>query len=71
MANVILNIEGMHCGGCATGIQMITSGMDGVTSSFVDLDAKKGTIEYDDTKVKPEAMIAAIKELGYTATVAA
>ncbi len=71
MANVTLNIEGMHCGGCATGIQMITSGMDGVTSSFVDLDAKKGTIEYDETKVKPEAMIAAIKELGYTATVAA
>lgn len=71
MANVTLNIEGMHCGGCATGIQMITSGMDGVTSSFVDLDAKKGTIEYDESKVKPEAMIAAIKELGYTATVAA
>lgn len=71
MANVTLNIEGMHCGGCATGIQMITSGMDGVTSSFVDLDAKKGTIEYDETKVKPEAMIEEIKKLGYSATVAA
>lgn len=71
MATVTLDITGMHCGGCATGIQMITEGIDGVTKSFVDLDAKKGTIEYDETKVKPEAMIAEIAKLGYGATVAA
>ncbi len=70
MTSLTLNIEGMHCGGCATGIQMITSGMDGVSSSFVDLDAKKGTIEYDEAKVKPEEIISEIGKLGYTATVA-
>jgi copper chaperone CopZ len=69
MATVNLDIQGMHCGGCATGIQMITEGMDGVTKSFVDLDAKKGTFEYDESKVKPEQMIAEIGKLGYTATV--
>jgi copper chaperone CopZ len=68
MATLTLSIEGMHCGGCATGIQMVTSGMDGVTSSFVDLDAKKGTLEFDDTKVKAEEIIAEIGKLGYTAT---
>ena len=68
MTTLNLAIEGMHCGGCATGIQMITSGMDGVTSSFVDLDAKKGTLEIDEAKVKPEAIIAEIGKLGYTAT---
>jgi copper chaperone len=71
MATVNLDIQGMHCGGCATGIQMITEGMDGVTKSFVDLDSKKGTIEYDEAKVKPEAIIAEIGKLGYTASVAA
>ena len=70
MAKVEMNIEGMHCGGCATGIQMVTEQMDGVTSSFVDLDSKKGTIEYDPDKVKPEDMIEEIKKLGYSATVA-
>lgn len=50
---------------------MVTSGMDGVASSFVDLDGKKGTLEIDEAKVKPEQVIAAIAELGYTATVAA
>jgi len=68
MSTLNLAIEGMHCGGCATGIQMITSGMDGVTSSFVDLDAKKGTLEIDDSIVKPEQIIAEIGKLGYTAT---
>lgn len=70
MTTLNLNIEGMHCGGCATGIQMVTSGMDGVTSSFVDLDGKKGTLEIDETKVRPEQIIAEIAQLGYTATVA-
>jgi copper chaperone CopZ len=71
MTTLNLAIEGMHCGGCATGIQMITAGIDGVSTSFVDYDAKKGTLEYDETKVKPENIIEEIGKLGYTATVAA
>lgn len=65
-----MNIEGMHCGGCATGIQMITEQMDGVSSSFVDLDGKKGTFEIDPAKVTPQAIIEEISKLGYSATVA-
>lgn len=64
-----MNIVGMHCGGCATGIQMVTEQLDGVSSVFVDLDAKKGTWEIDSTKVKPEQIIDEISKLGYTATV--
>ena len=65
-----MNIEGMHCGGCATGIQMVTEAMDGVESSFVDLDGKKGTFEVDTSKVSSEQIIDEITKLGYTATVA-
>ncbi len=68
MSTLKLDIVGMHCGGCATGIQMLTEGMDGVSSSFVDYDAKKGTIEYDEAKIKPDAIIKEIATLGYTAT---
>jgi copper chaperone CopZ len=70
MATINLNIEGMHCGGCATGIQMVTEILDGVTSASVDLDGKKGTWEVDETKVKPEMIIEEITKLGYKATVA-
>lgn len=68
MQKITLHIEGMHCGSCATGIQMLTSTMDGVKSSFVDYDKKEGVIEFDESKVTKEAIIKAITELGYTAS---
>lgn len=68
MEKITLNIEGMHCGACATGIQMLVSGMDGVKSVFVDYDKKKGEVEFDGAKVNKEAIVKVIAELGYTAT---
>ena len=68
MDKIELKIEGMHCGACATGIQMLTSQMDGVTSAFVDYEGKKGTFEFDPAKVTKEAIVKAIEELGYKAT---
>ena len=70
MSTLQMNIEGMHCGGCATGIQMVTEQIDGVSSAFVDLDGKKGTWEIDPEKVTAEKIIAEITTLGYKATVA-
>ena len=68
MEKITLDIEGMHCGACATGIQMLVSGMDGVKSIFVDYDKKKGEVEFDSTKVTKDAIFKSIAELGYTAT---
>jgi len=68
MEKLELDIKGMHCGGCATGIQMVTSGLDGVESSFVDLDTKKGTFEFDSSKVTREQIIGEITKLGYKAS---
>ncbi len=62
-----LHIEGMHCGACATGIQMLTSQMDGMKSVFVDYEGKKGVFEFDAAKVKKEDIVKAIAELGYKA----
>lgn len=68
MEKITLDIGGMHCGACATGIQMLVSGMDGVKSIFVDYDKKKGEVEFDSAKVTKDAIIKAIAELGYQAT---
>ncbi|MDO8572553.1 MAG: heavy metal-associated domain-containing protein [bacterium] len=68
MEKITLDIGGMHCGACATGIQMLVSGMDGVKSIFVDYDKKKGEVEFDSAKVTKDAIIKSIAELGYTAT---
>lgn len=68
MQKITLHIEGMHCGSCATGIQMLTSATDGVQSSFVDYDKKEGVIEFDESKVTKDAIVKSIAELGYTAS---
>ena len=70
MDTLNLNIEGMHCGGCATGIQMVTEQLEGVSSVFVDLEGKKGTWEIDSSKIDADKIIASIAELGYKASVA-
>ena len=67
---IILDIEGMHCGSCATGIQMYLENTDGVKSSFVDYNNKKGDVEFDDEKINTDGIIKAIEELEYKAKVA-
>ena len=63
-----MDIEGMHCGACATGIQMVAEGIDGVQSAFVEYEGKKGIFEFDSAKTSKEAIIEEIKKLGYTAS---
>ena len=65
---ITVSIEGMHCGGCATGIQMVTSALDGVSSAFVDLNAKKADYEIDTSKVSKEKIVSEIEKLGYKAS---
>lgn len=68
MEKIQLHIEGMHCGACAAGIQMLVSGLDGVKSVFVDYDGKGGDVEFDPTKVTKDQIIKGIAEIGYTAS---
>ncbi|OGF62224.1 hypothetical protein A2926_00215 [Candidatus Giovannonibacteria bacterium RIFCSPLOWO2_01_FULL_44_40] len=60
------NVEGMHCGACATGIQMYLSNTDGVKNVSVDYNSKKAEVEYDDAKISDEGIAKAVSELGYT-----
>ena len=68
MEKLELKIEGMHCGACAVGIQMLTSQMDGVKSAEVNYEGKKGVFEFDPAKTNRDAIVKAIAELGYTAS---
>ncbi len=68
MEKIDLDIQGMHCGSCAVGIQMLTSQMDGVKSAEVSYEGKKGTFEFDPSKVTKDQIVKAIAELGYQAS---
>ena len=68
MEKIELNIEGMHCGACAIGIQMLVSQMDGVKSVEVSYEGKKGAFEFDSAKTTKEQIIKEIDTLGYKAS---
>ncbi len=68
MKTIEMKIGGMHCGACATGIQMLVSGMDGVKEAFVDYEKKSAKFTFDEGKVSQEAIVKGISELGYTAS---
>lgn len=67
MEKLELDIEGMHCGSCAIGIQMIVSQIDGVTNASADYDKKKAWVEFDPAKTNKEVIVKSIEELGYKA----
>lgn len=68
LEKIELNIEGMHCGACATGIQMLVSQMDGVQSVFVDYDSKKAKVDFESDKVSKDQIIKTVGELGFKAS---
>ena len=69
MKSTALNIEGMHCQGCAKTVEMLLAAVAGVktvTASYAKHDAR---IFYDPATVEPAALAAAVARAGYTATV--
>ena len=69
MTKKFYNIEGMHCGACATGIEMFLSNTEGISSAKVLFEEKKAEVEYDENKVNDDKVIKAIEEAGFKAQV--
>lgn len=63
-----LDISGMHCAGCATGIEATLKLLDGIKTASVNFATSKAIIEYDSSKIDKQAIIDKIRELGYDAS---
>ncbi len=61
------DVEGMTCNHCERAIQTTVGMIDGVETVQASHTEKKAVVRYDATKVKPEAIKAAIEKLGYKA----
>lgn len=61
-------VEGMTCGGCELGVKLKVKKLAGVASVDASYDEGRATVAYDASRVTPEDIIAAIEELGYSAT---
>ncbi len=63
-----LNISGMHCAGCAAGIEATLKMMDGIKEASVNFATSKGIFTFDPKKVTKETIVNKIRELGYDAS---
>ncbi len=60
-------IKGMTCASCSSAVERVTRKLDGVKESQVNLATNRMTIEYDETKLKPEDIIAKVERAGFGA----
>jgi copper chaperone CopZ len=68
---VTLTVKGMTCGGCVLGTRKVLTRLPGVAKADVSYEKGTAVVTYDPAKVTVEQMVAAIKTLGYTATLVA
>jgi P-type Cu+ transporter len=61
----VVKIGGMHCAGCVNAIQGYVKDIPGVSKVEVNLANEKAVLEYDQSKVKIDAIEKAIEEIGY------
>ena len=66
MKKATIYISGMHCASCASNVERSLSKTSGVKNPRVNLIAKKGFVDCEDS-VKEEELKTAVKRAGYQA----
>ena len=65
-----LNVGGMTCGHCVATVEQALRNQSGVRNVTVHLDSGAAEVEYEETRVVPEQLVAAVRESGYEAEIA-
>jgi Cu+-exporting ATPase len=71
MQNIKLKIKGMHCESCEKIIKMSLEEAGGVQNIKINSAAGTGELDFDETEISKEKILAVIKEAGYEAEVVA
>jgi copper chaperone CopZ len=69
MSSVTLKVTGMHCSHCRAKVEQALQKVPGVFGASVDLDGGTAEVDFDGQKAAPDAMVAAVKSVGYGAEV--
>lgn len=67
MENTVIKIGGMSCQGCVKNITGVLSGLAGVTSAEVSLEAGEAKVAFDPQLVARDALVSAIEDAGFDA----
>ncbi len=69
MKNIIIKIKGMGCQNCVNAVTESLTELEGISKINVSLEKESAEVEFDESKINADKMIAAIKELEYEASV--
>jgi copper chaperone len=67
MENTVIKVGGMSCQGCVKNITGVLSGMAGVASAEVSLEAAEAKVAFDPQVVARAALVDAIEDAGFDA----
>lgn len=70
MSSVTLKVTGMHCSHCRMKVEQALQKVAGVYGASVDLDGGTAEVDFDGNQAAPDALVAAVKSVGYGAEVA-
>jgi len=60
-----LKINGMHCAGCAAGIEKSLNRLEGVQQSQVNFAMGTASVDYEDESLSEQEILSKVVELGY------
>ena len=69
MKNITIKIKGMGCQNCVNAVTESLTELEGINKVNVSLEKESAEVEFDESKINADKMIAAIKELEYEASV--
>ncbi|HEY6736285.1 MAG TPA: cation transporter [Candidatus Saccharimonadia bacterium] len=67
MITQTFSVPDMNCTACVMHIEAIEDEIDGIACIDASYKKLRMVVEYDETKISPDAIVAAVKETGYTA----
>ncbi len=65
MSEVLFQVEGMHCDGCARTLQILLEREPGVKRASVSFDQACARVVYDPAMVGKPELVAALERPGY------
>ncbi|MDO4997217.1 MAG: cation transporter [Neisseria sp.] len=68
MTNIILNIDGMTCGGCVKSVSKVLNDLNGVETASVSLEKQQAQIAFDPEQIGVANLISAIEDAGFDAS---
>jgi P-type Cu+ transporter len=67
MAKKTFYVSGMHCSNCAMNLEALEDKLPGIQMIFASYQKGKMDVEFDETVINEEIILAAVESIGYHA----